>query len=51
MRDLKKYPITLDEIVECLTRLADQLRGEAKEGDMRPLLLSEAAKIVGRNDN
>ncbi len=44
MRDLRAHPITSAEIDACLLRLADELRSEGRRGDMRPLLLREAAK-------
>lgn len=51
MRNLMEYPITTDEIVECLdTLIAGMLHlpnGEdVSFGDMRPLLLAKAKEIV-----
>ena len=46
MRDLRTYPITLAEIVSCLLRLAAEIASQGRRGDIRPLLLREAAKIV-----
>ena len=46
MRNLKNQPITYDEIDACLQRLADAIRNEGRRGDMRPMLLREAARIV-----
>jgi hypothetical protein len=50
MRNLLVYPITIIEIEECLLRLSDEINAEERIGDMRPLLLREAAKIVVRAD-
>lgn len=44
MRDLSRYPITADEIINCLEDLRVRLTLEGGVGDMRPLLLAEAAK-------
>ena len=44
MRNLAEYPIDDDEIIECLKALANELASEERIGDMRPLLLKEAAK-------
>jgi hypothetical protein len=46
MRDLRTYPVTLDEIEQCLLRLATEFAAEGRRGDMRPTLLRRAAKIV-----
>ena len=46
MRDLRKYPITCDEIVKCLTALAEELDARGQSGDIRPLLLREAARMI-----
>jgi hypothetical protein len=48
MRNLKAYPITLDEIEQCLLCLADELSKDESIGDMRPLLLRTAAEIIGK---
>jgi hypothetical protein len=48
MRNLAKYPITLDEIEACLLRLVVELDEPERIGDMTPLLLREAATIVRR---
>jgi hypothetical protein len=48
MRDLKRYPITTSEIERCLLALADELAKEGKIGDMRPMILAAAARIVCR---
>lgn len=52
MRDLSQHPITAEEIVECLTTMASELSAENAKGDnvgdVRPLLLLEAAAIVER---
>lgn len=48
MRNLQEYPITVDEVIECLKDLKKALSPEITQlcGDMRPLLLDEAIKIV-----
>jgi hypothetical protein len=46
MRDLRKHPITSDEIVKCLTALAEELGARKQSGDIRPLLLQEAARMI-----
>ena len=52
MRNLTAHPITIDEIVSCLREQAKALSDDAlrtgRFGDMRPLLLQEAAKIINR---
>ena len=51
MRNLRRYPITIHEIVECLEKLAEEINPPGPDmaiGDMRPLLLKEAARIVLR---
>jgi hypothetical protein len=50
LRDLKRYPITIAEILQCLVELAEQLRAEDNVGDMRPLLLRKAATMITRLD-
>lgn len=46
MRNLRQYPITKQEILECLSTLAQDMLKEKRVGDMRPSLLQEASKIV-----
>jgi len=46
MRDLAKYPVTSQEIVECLLSMASQTDAEQAAGDMRPTLLHTAAVII-----
>lgn len=46
MRNLKEYPITADEIVEYLRRVAAEKDQEDRVGDVGPLLLLAAADIV-----
>ena len=46
MRDIRRFPITQAESVQCLLTLASQIRLEGRRGDMRPMLLRRAAKIV-----
>lgn len=48
MRNLLQYPITLSEVVQCLDTLQAQLNNEENIGDMRPLLLEHASRIVLR---
>lgn len=52
MRNLKQHPITVTEITDCLNSLADQISDlEPKRiGDMRPILLKRAAKLIERVD-
>ena len=50
MRNLAKHPVTIDEIVDCLESQSKKLSEEKRVGDMRPLLLREAAKIIRRVD-
>ena len=40
------YSATIDEIEQCLLRLAETIRAEGRRGDPRPMLLHQAAKIV-----
>lgn len=51
MRNLKAYPVTSREIEDCLTNLSEELStgDDLRCGDMRPLLLRMAAKIVRRS--
>ena len=46
MRDLSKYPVTKDEVVDYLKGLAKSQAETAAPGDMGPLLLSVAAYWV-----
>lgn len=48
MRNLSKHPVSIGEIVKCLDDMADEIVLEQILGDMRPLLLREASKIVTR---
>lgn len=49
MRNLAAYPLTLDEIIAVLDRLADDVLAEHRIGDMRPLILIEAASLLRTN--
>ena len=49
MRNILKYPVTTQEIVECLTKLSDEILDEGRMGDMRPLLLTMAARYLIEN--
>ena len=42
MRNLQKYLITSNEIIDCLRRLANDINKEERIGDMRPLILEIA---------
>jgi hypothetical protein len=48
MRDLRRFPVTVGEIERCLLEIAEGLPAD-QIGDMRPLLLRTAAKIVVRS--
>lgn len=53
MRNLAEYPMTRQEIVECLDRLGREFAAELRCGDMRPVLLEAAARLIekgGRPD-
>ena len=55
MENLSEYPVTAEEIVQCLTRMAEEISANNNEhkvvGDVRPLLLLEAATIVERAES
>lgn len=51
MRNLAEHPVTTGEIEECLGALSAGIVAEGRTGDMRPLLLAEASKIVRRAAN
>jgi len=46
MRNLKEFPITKDEIIDCLRQLQEDIIKEDLVGDMRPILLEEAMDII-----
>lgn len=50
MRNLLEYPITAEEVVECLDNILKEVEYESKArtlfGDMRPLLLRTAIEVV-----
>lgn len=52
MRNLAQYPITAEEIVECVNRLKDEAQKRVEVdhicGDMTPLLLTVASQIVAK---
>ena len=48
MRNLKRYPVTIEEIEDALIKEANIIQAEENVGDMRPLLFSLAAGIVRR---
>jgi len=49
MRNTLEHPVTYDEIIAFLNAHADNLGKEMRIGDIRPLLLREAAEIVFRH--
>lgn len=51
MRELTEFPITHQEIIDCLMTLSGQFMREAAIGDMRPILLLAAADIVEHSRN
>lgn len=48
MRNTIEFPITCDEVIECLERLKQQEMKSEAIGDMTPLLLHRAIQIVKR---
>jgi hypothetical protein len=46
MRNLLEYPVTHEEIIECLARLRDREMAEGRVGDMTPTLLDLAIAAV-----
>jgi hypothetical protein len=48
MRDTVRYPVTKDEILECLDNMLNDLSytKTGLVGDMRPLLISKAKDII-----
>lgn len=46
MRNTVEYPITKEEIAECLRGLSILFQREGRIGDMRPLLLEKARDLV-----
>lgn len=48
MRNLTKHPITIKEICACLDECSAEALGNEAVGDMRPLLLRTASKILQR---
>ncbi len=48
MRDLSRYPVTLEEIEAALLAQAKAIEAEESVGDMRPILFRAAAQIVLR---
>jgi hypothetical protein len=47
MRNLIEFPITLNEVIECLERCKAECNPDLI-GDMRPVLLQRAIQIVKR---
>jgi hypothetical protein len=45
MRNLAEYPLTRDEVLECLNRLRAELNPELI-GDMTPLILRHAISVI-----
>jgi hypothetical protein len=48
MRNLAVYPITMTEITDCLEEMAKRVSDEELIGDIRPLCLKMAKRIVER---
>ena len=48
MRNLLQYPVTKQEIINCLKEFAAEVSPEESCGDMRPLLLAEAILIIDK---
>lgn len=46
MRNLAQFPLSQIEIATILREQAEDLRGQNKIGDLRPLALEQAAKMV-----
>lgn len=46
MRNLMEFPITTDEVVATLRRTAAELSQEERIGDMRPIILEQAANTL-----
>jgi hypothetical protein len=46
VRNVLEYPVTLEEIVDCLKRLRDREGEAGRVGDMTPLLLEMAICAV-----
>lgn len=46
MRNLQEYPITTEEIIECLQKYKEDALSEQRVGDMRPLLLTAAIRAL-----
>lgn len=50
MRDLHRYPVTMDEVLACLEKYRDDAIKEVSEkkifGDMRPVLLTSAITML-----
>lgn len=51
MRNLIEYPITIEEVVATLRRTAAELSQEERIGDMRPLILEQAADALEKISN
>jgi hypothetical protein len=49
MRNLLDYPITKEEIVQCLLHLSNELSKDELVGDMRPILLETAARLINES--
>jgi len=46
MRNLRQYPVTKSEIVECLRKQSEAARNTEIIGDMRPYLIMKAADVI-----
>ena len=51
MRDINKYPITIAEIILYLEKLEKDISSEMRIGDVRPLLLRNAIKIIEKTSH
>jgi hypothetical protein len=50
MRDLTTYPITKQEIINCLTSIGTDAAKDAAPGNMEPLLLRAATYLIQNMD-
>lgn len=46
MRNIAEYPITKEEILECLLSISEDINKYKRVGDMRPIFLRLAAEAV-----
>lgn len=50
MRNIVEFPVTKQEIYECLERIQHDLMEEGRIGDMRPYLVDLALGIILKSD-